>query len=481
MVLLLVATATGVVDLVVGEVLVPHHSVTVGLSALACASLMTTGVLAYRAFDEPMSAPVKIVCTAAVLLGVGAIEPAIRASSGVPLDSEERTLTLALAVVGWVGRGLLTFGLASFDRGRDRVIGVTVMAATSTGIVGVFLRGTGAMPSTVETVAGAILASTLLLIAIRWVTTDGQRPALYGSIAFLSCGAGLALVFGIAAERTADAREVSSLAWLVVASALAGAWLDRRATALRRERETAAFDAVRMAEEQRVLLETAELEHSVVRHDSRSSLTAVEGGVHALVSLHESGDTRTLQNMSAVILAELSRIRRMLDGTQTETVSSLAAVLSPLVALHRAGGLDVELAIQDADVPLDIAPDHLAEAMENLLSNCKLHAPGAKVRIVAHTTVGGERMLITVEDDGPGIDPEIRSSAFDPHISAAGYTEGLGLHAVHSLITAANGRASLQPSFGGTRVCLDLPTARPAQSHGDGPVIDLRDPHEQRR
>jgi two-component system OmpR family sensor kinase len=74
--------------------------------------------------------------------------------------------------------------------------------------------------------------------------------------------------------------------------------------------------------------------------------------------------------------------------------------LSRLVALRCARGERLEL-----DVPprlrAAIPPHALTQVMANLLVNCDRHAHGSRVRVRA--AAEGERVTITVADDGPGL------------------------------------------------------------------------------
>ncbi|WP_255199670.1 ATP-binding protein [Marinobacter lutaoensis] len=77
----------------------------------------------------------------------------------------------------------------------------------------------------------------------------------------------------------------------------------------------------------------------------------------------------------------------------------------------------------------------------------------------------GRRLLITVEDNGRGIDPGIRPRLFDPFVTSRrgqGNT-GLGLHFVHQWVTQVlQGSLDVQSPCDhdrGTRFTLRLPVA----------------------
>lgn len=104
-------------------------------------------------------------------------------------------------------------------------------------------------------------------------------------------------------------------------------------------------------------------------------------------------------------------------------------------------------------------PERLEEAVEALLDNAAKHG-GPNVRIAV--TVGGDRVRIVVEDDGPGVPKADRQRVFERLQrvegragDAGGY--GLGLWAASEVARAHRGTLTLE---GGSRFVLTLPEVR---------------------
>jgi two-component system sensor histidine kinase PilS (NtrC family) len=77
---------------------------------------------------------------------------------------------------------------------------------------------------------------------------------------------------------------------------------------------------------------------------------------------------------------------------------------------------------------------HLREVLVNLLTNALRYASGTagSIRIYVVTDAAG-RMELHVQDDGPGITPEVRSHLFEPFYTTSSKGTGLGLYLAREL------------------------------------------------
>jgi two-component system sensor histidine kinase ChvG len=79
----------------------------------------------------------------------------------------------------------------------------------------------------------------------------------------------------------------------------------------------------------------------------------------------------------------------------------------------------------------------------------------------------GAQVLITVEDDGPGIPPENLETVFErfytapPKGAAFGGNSGLGLSIARQIIEAHGGKIWAENSGEGARFCLSFPELKP--------------------
>lgn len=211
-------------------------------------------------------------------------------------------------------------------------------------------------------------------------------------------------------------------------------------------------------------------------HELRNGLAGLAGITHLL-----NPDDRRHEPLRQAVLAELSRLHTILDGTAGEPDADDPAVdypvepvLSGLAVLRRSADRP-----RDAVVRLRVqrglrAHGHsalLAQVVTNLLANCDRHAPGAAVTIEAARR--GDHVVVTVRDEGPGLSGEVEGSVLDRGIrnSTAGGS-GLGLHISRQLLDREGGTLALS-TVEGPRGCLatvTVPAATAGRPAGAGPA-----------
>lgn len=122
-------------------------------------------------------------------------------------------------------------------------------------------------------------------------------------------------------------------------------------------------------------------------------------------------------------------------------------------------GLAIEVVAPDAlPAPLSWA-EPLRQALTNLLLNAA-QAQGARGRLRICVEPRGSRVVLAVEDEGPGIPADQRAKVFDPFWTTKLQGTGLGLAFVKRLADASGGSArvaDVPPP--GARVEIELPRA----------------------
>ncbi|HEV8366680.1 MAG TPA: ATP-binding protein [Pyrinomonadaceae bacterium] len=191
------------------------------------------------------------------------------------------------------------------------------------------------------------------------------------------------------------------------------------------------------------------------------------------VLAHEAEQVRAVghEQLATEIDQQIDRMRRQIDyhlahaRSTVSTVSpaahasiaaSAAGLVRALKRLHAERDLRIEI-----DAPSSRAfrgpREDLDEMLGNLLDNsCKW----AHSQVMLTCSKEGRQVVITVDDDGPGIEPSMREAVLRRGIRAdeGEHGSGLGLAIVRDLAEIYGGSISLDDSpLGGLRARLTLP------------------------
>jgi len=124
--------------------------------------------------------------------------------------------------------------------------------------------------------------------------------------------------------------------------------------------------------------------------------------------------------------------------------------------LHALRGLAIDARIDPAHAFRGRRED-LDEMLGNLLDNaCKW----ASARVAIESAVDADRVILTIDDDGPGLEASMREAVLQRGVRAdeAAPGHGLGLAIVRELADLYGGSISLSGSpLGGLRARLELP------------------------
>ena len=117
-----------------------------------------------------------------------------------------------------------------------------------------------------------------------------------------------------------------------------------------------------------------------------------------------------------------------------------------------------------SNLPLVLANrDDLQQVVANLINNAQqaIALGGGRGVLTVRTAVDGNRALIEVADDGPGVPPDMAGRLFEPFSTSKspGEGTGLGLSIALGIVNAHGGSLELVPGDRGARFRVSLPGA----------------------
>jgi two-component system, OmpR family, sensor histidine kinase ChvG len=199
---------------------------------------------------------------------------------------------------------------------------------------------------------------------------------------------------------------------------------------------------------------------SDVAHEIKNPLSSLRSAVETAVRVD---DPVKQQRLLAIILADVERLSRLitdisdasrLDAELSRDVmlpTDIGAMLSTLVEIHETTRTEdaahVVLSLPERRRALIVRgiESRLSQVFLNVISNAvSFSPPNGEIRV--RVREDGRGMLITVEDDGPGIPPEKLTAIFDrfyterPTGEAFGTHSGLGLSISKQIVEAHGGR-----------------------------------------
>ena len=163
------------------------------------------------------------------------------------------------------------------------------------------------------------------------------------------------------------------------------------------------------------------------------------------------------QRLTNSLLTTSRRAHAPKDLPVCELVDELVGLLRR--AFGKTYTIDVE---HGSGPPPTVDVGLLEQILLNLLVNARDAQP-AGGRIVVRTVGSNQgRVVLEVEDNGPGVPPEIRDSIFETFFTtkSEGKGSGLGLSTVQLLVSKAGGDVALRSSSKGACFRIELPASR---------------------
>jgi signal transduction histidine kinase len=260
-----------------------------------------------------------------------------------------------------------------------------------------------------------------------------------------------------------------------------------KAEELKLQLESVRYRTARLREELSAADQQARLSHQLTllgqftagfMHEFNNPLAIVTSRIEVLLE-ERKADTEIcgdLQQMLKEMRYMGNIARTLLQALRRERGSEVFVPTAPSEALEEAVAAVSSLASEQgvrlvqeiADVPRVDLPGHVvSEVVRGLLSNALDALKGREdatiwIRLEPYRTAGA-KVVLRIEDNGPGVPESIREHLFEPFISQSPGRErlGLGLFLGASLLDMYDGRMWYEErSGGGASFIVEIPPAR---------------------
>jgi len=215
---------------------------------------------------------------------------------------------------------------------------------------------------------------------------------------------------------------------------------------------------------------------SALAHELNQPLSAITAYLRAceMMLANPAAGTADIKTTMDKVIGEANRagsvVRRLRDffrsGTvQVENVAPSLLVNEACATIReRADRNQVTLETPLGDArPVAVDRVQIEAVLHNLLANAvdalEARSDGRVVRVTAAPD-GPGFVRIAVEDNGPGISPEIADALFDPFVTTKASGTGLGLAISRSIVDAHGGRLWHETLAPGSAFCFTVPEAQ---------------------
>lgn len=217
---------------------------------------------------------------------------------------------------------------------------------------------------------------------------------------------------------------------------------------------------------------------SGIAHELSNPLTSILGYARRLVVAPNALERTEEARQICQEAERAGSILRQLLANARETIPERRLVSLNQIVMRAMELQRFSLAAQKIRVELDLDPalplvygdaGQLQQVLINLLGNAhqamEEQGQAGVIRLRTRTT-GGRRVLLEVEDTGPGIPQAIQARIFDPFFTTkpAGVGTGLGLAIVLGVVREHGGQVRMQnPPQGGALFQIEIPAASERQ------------------
>ncbi|HPM43447.1 MAG TPA: HAMP domain-containing sensor histidine kinase, partial [Candidatus Omnitrophota bacterium] len=206
---------------------------------------------------------------------------------------------------------------------------------------------------------------------------------------------------------------------------------------------------------------------STVSHEFRSPLAAIKEGIALVLEgligqinneqkdiLHTAKKNvdrlnRLVENV--LLLGKIESGKMEIAREDSDINQLVLETARSIYVLASDKGIDLEIKVDEKIPKVSLDPDRITQVVTNLLSNAIKFTSKGKITVT--TKLEGDAVHVTVEDTGPGIEPQDAPKLFDTFETLGGTRlakggTGLGLFISKDIITAHKGKIWVESTPG---------------------------------
>lgn len=207
-------------------------------------------------------------------------------------------------------------------------------------------------------------------------------------------------------------------------------------------------------------------------HELKNPLSPIRLSIETLRKAHARSHDEfnaLFDETTTTILQEVDRLRHIVDEfsrfarlpSPTLQEHDVTEIVGQVVSLYAEGSVGVEAELPDAAVIAAVDAEQITQVLHNLVQNARDAAlePHAGRHGLVRVKLGqtAREARIEVEDNGPGIPPDVQTAIFEPYYTGKKEGSGLGLAISSRIVTEHGGRIEVASKPGRTIFTVAIP------------------------
>jgi two-component system sensor histidine kinase HydH len=205
-----------------------------------------------------------------------------------------------------------------------------------------------------------------------------------------------------------------------------------------------------------------------IAHEIRNPLTTIKGFVQLIEKDMDEGHPN--RKFTKIIISETDRLNKMVHellyyakpSDSLKTDINIGRILDDTLQLVKLNKdyqqIEIERFLLEKQPQIKGDPEQLKQVFLNLLLN-SMQAVGANGHLIIRSTLKNQRLLVSIEDNGKGIQPQHLARLFDPFFTTRSDGTGLGLAVAQKIVALHQGEIIAEnKDGGGARFTVTLPT-----------------------
>ena len=211
-----------------------------------------------------------------------------------------------------------------------------------------------------------------------------------------------------------------------------------------------------------------------IAHEIKNPLTPIKISAERLKKLpfdRETAETVKIQTIANVILSEVETLKTMIDEFSTfartpeaslqnnHLLSTVERAINACLS-YKPANIEIQLEVQHDPGQFLFDAELIKRALYNLIDNAITaigEQPEGKIILRVDQDKASKQAIISIEDNGPGIEAEILKKLFEPYNTTKSKGTGLGLAIVRRIVYDHGGKITIDSSSSKTLFTIFLP------------------------